>query len=292
MELFMDNIIYHYCSRAAFLGIVKSKSLWATDLLKMNDPHEVSQGKAIIEKLFSEYFPDSKLIDNRSLFDTSDDLFLSSSLSRNGDLLSQWRSYAVDGSGFSIGIDTNVLLRTNLNPYKSGTPLDVSGFGGVPEFSISEVLYDKEQFIENVRFILENHSKSYGVPFLKGRSGLLDSDFFLFSKLLEMNCLLKSDFYKDEQEVRVFKTKNRDRLDVNRKSPIFGKYDFVDFIDSNYGIKAYAPVFLTSDSGDETAVKKVIIGPKNGSDLKDVELFLKLNGFQFVEVSSSAGAYR
>lgn len=145
----MDHIIYHYCSRTAFLGIVKSKSLWATDLLKMNDPHEVSQGKAIIEELFTEYFPDSKLIDNRSLFDFSDDLYLASSLSKKGNLLSQWRSYANDGTGFSVGIDAEILRRINLNPWKSGIPLDGSERGGVPEFSISEVLYDEIFFREN-----------------------------------------------------------------------------------------------------------------------------------------------
>ncbi len=288
----MDNIIYHYCSRTAFLGIVKSKSLWATDLLKMNDPHEVSQGKAIIEELFTEYFPDSKLIENRSLFDNSNDLFLSASLSRNGDLLSQWRSYAADGSGFSIGVDTKVLLRTNLNPYKSGIPLDVNGLGGVPEFSISEVLYNQEKFIENVRLILEDHQKSYGTPSPKGRGMIRSPDIYLHSQLLEMSCLLKSIFYKDEQEVRVFKTKNRRYVNINDKTPFFSKHDSIDFLDSNYGIKAFAPIFLTSDSGDQTAVKRVILGPKNGSDLKDVELFLKSNGFQSVEVSCSAGAYR
>lgn len=288
----MDNIIYHYCSRTAFLGIVKSKSLWATDLLKMNDPHEVSQGKVIIEELFTEYFPDSKLIENRSLFDASDDLFLSASLSRNGDLLSQWRSYAADGSGFSVGVDTNVLLRTNLNPYKSGIPLDVNGLGGVPEFSISEVLYNQEKFIENVRLILEDHQKSYGTPSPKGRGMIRSSDIYLHSQLLEMTFLLKSIFYKDEQEVRVFKTKNRRYVNINDKTPFSSKHDSIDFLDSNYGIKAFATIFLTSDSGDQTAVKRVILGPKNGSDLKDVELFLKSNGFQSVEVSCSAGAYR
>ena len=38
--------------------------------------------------------------------------------SKNGDLLSQWRAYAEDGKGFSIGFDSNYIyhgLGVNIN---------------------------------------------------------------------------------------------------------------------------------------------------------------------------------
>lgn len=43
---------------------------------------------------------------------------LISCFSKNGDLLSQWRAYAEDGKGFSIGFDSNYIyhgLGVNIN---------------------------------------------------------------------------------------------------------------------------------------------------------------------------------
>lgn len=290
----MDNLIYHYCSQSAFLNIVKSKVLWATDLSKVNDPHEVEPGKAIIEKLFSEYFPDSELLDNQPIFEGGDELFFSCSMSKNGDLLSQWRSYAVDGSGFSLGFDPDILLRNNLSPFISGSTVEIGGIRGVPEFLIDSVIYDESSYIEKIRLEMEAYKSEYGIPFDKNKKHPRDvflNELLFDSHLLKLSCLYKSAYYKEEQEVRIFKSVSRSRLPISN-TPFDMKLRSVDFIDSTYGIKAYIPISLTSNDNYKPALQQVILGPKNNSNKKDIDLYLKIHGFIDIEVEKSKGFYR
>lgn len=289
----MDNLIYHYCSQSAFLNIVRSKSLWATDLSKMNDPHEVEPGKAIIEKLFSEYFPDSEWLENESIFENSDELFFSCSMSEKADLLSQWRSYAVDGTGFSLGFDKKTILRNNF-ALISGSSIEIDGLEGVPEFSIDNVIYDESEYKEKIKKEMEKFNIKYGTPFdrnNKNRKNIHLAELLFGSDLLKLSCLYKSNYYKEELEVRVFKMAKKSHLLI-KNFPIDMKIKKVDFIDSTYGIKAYIPISLTSQDGYMPALQRIILGPKNNSTIKDVDLFLKIHGFDDVKIEKSDGFYR
>ena len=100
---------------------------------------------------------------------------------------------------------------------------------------------------------------------------------------------MKSDFYKEEEEVRIYKSISTERNSINT-DPLMKKFRKFDFLDSPYGLKPYAPIFLSSNN--RTAIKEIIIGPKNQSSIKDVEMFLTLNGYPTVEILRSGGNYR
>ncbi|KYN78990.1 hypothetical protein A0J52_06860 [Clostridium sporogenes] len=115
---------YYYCSLSTFLNILKSKQIYLSDPLKMNDNLEI---KWYLDRLNDEK---SNANEFESVFDmmkmrsnidfTFEELVkcLNSKgqrsiyiccFSKESDILSQWRAYAEDGKGVSIGFDLEKL---------------------------------------------------------------------------------------------------------------------------------------------------------------------------------------
>lgn len=133
---------------------------------------------------------------------------------------------------------------------------------------------------------MEKFKGEYGTPFEEGRKGLRTSDIFFVRDLHSAGCLLKSLFYREEQEVRVFKA-------FLTGYPSFANHPDIqrlDYRSTPTGIKAFANVKLTGDN--ICSIKQVILGPKNDSSIEDVKTFLKINKLDDIEVIQSKGEYR
>jgi len=112
--------LYHYTTPQGLLGILGQHTLRATNVRYFNDPNELNYAAELVanvcEGLRSEY--PKKSIEQKflvdfphhfaSLVDEKNDIYVVS-FCENGDLLSQWRGYASNGSGFAIGFDTQAL---------------------------------------------------------------------------------------------------------------------------------------------------------------------------------------
>lgn len=112
--------LYHYTDQNGFIGIFKSKTLWATKIQYLNDSNEyylaIKIAKEIInEKIekekdlevkftYQEFITRTQLITNLNLCVCS--------LTEQGDLLSQWRGYSRKMGGYSIGFDFEGLKAT------------------------------------------------------------------------------------------------------------------------------------------------------------------------------------
>lgn len=117
----MENkLVYHYCSIETFLSIIQNSVLRLTDIEKSNDYSERVYMETLILKQFQKKInnnPNGYLLDNfivkyyQSLY-TSSNLY-ASCFSEDGDLLSQWRAYADNGTGVSIGFSKEYLEKTN-----------------------------------------------------------------------------------------------------------------------------------------------------------------------------------
>lgn len=280
-------LLYHYCDQSAFINIIKNKVLWASDLTKMNDPSELLHGPQILADLYSSIFPNSKVDLNKKISEPNNRIMhLACSMSKVGDLLSQWRAYSNNGSGFSIGIDQEDLTITNLVNGKSGKMIAGFEFDGAPDFEIAEVFYSKQEFEEYFGDKMRAFKKEYGTPYEKNRKGLRTSDIFLVRELEAAGCLFKSDFYKEEQEVRVFKAFLLDHPSF-QNHPDIRK---LDYRATSTGIKSFTNVNLVGKN--KCSIKEVILGPKNDSSINDIEIFLKINGLDNVKVIKSRGEYR
>lgn len=140
--------LYHYTDAAGLIGMLKYGKIWATEYRFLNDKSELTHtedltqsviGKAILSvktaasRIFCE-----RLIKNPS-FSNEYPAFVFS-LSEDRDSLSQWRGYARDGQGFTIGLSGPKLL-------------DFSTSDDDALFSIRKVVYDhikQEQLLDRV----------------------------------------------------------------------------------------------------------------------------------------------
>lgn len=107
------DVVYHYTTAEGLAGILSSGRVWATDCRFLNDRGEnklgVSEATAILQSGFeAQRSPFArKLIAALPTFYASDDAeqnFIFSTSSRRDDL-AQWRMYANDGQGFTVGFD-------------------------------------------------------------------------------------------------------------------------------------------------------------------------------------------
>lgn len=115
----LPTVLYHYTSIEGLLGIIGTKSIWASDILYLNDKDEFHHTLNLLESKAGENFKGRyKNKTKQLLYDLFKrkgileefDIYVFS-LSENGDLLSQWRGYCPH-FGFSIGFDYSLLVNT------------------------------------------------------------------------------------------------------------------------------------------------------------------------------------
>lgn len=107
-----DSPIYHYTSNDGFLGIIQTKTLWATKLHYLNDSTEFAYAIGLVKENLNDRlrrkddpcndFYKKAIADLHSIEDVH--IFVAC-FSEMGDLLSQWRGYCPNSVGYSIALD-------------------------------------------------------------------------------------------------------------------------------------------------------------------------------------------
>ena len=120
-EAVPSSIVYHYTSASGLHGIVTSKSICATNILYLNDSSELIYAAQMLQKVIDELLKDTRDASNKGLlfkvYERASFLHLLPtsvyvcSFTLQGNLLSQWRGYCPDGSGFSVGFDPSKLAQ-------------------------------------------------------------------------------------------------------------------------------------------------------------------------------------
>jgi hypothetical protein len=112
-------IIYHYTNDAGLRGILESGKLWLADIFNLNDPSELSHGFSHAVSILSKKAADGhrwtkvfaqafERLATQGELQASAHFFVGS-FSSSGDELGQWRAYADNGRGYTLGFDTKVL---------------------------------------------------------------------------------------------------------------------------------------------------------------------------------------
>ena len=112
-------ILYHYTNDAGLAGIIESGKLWFSDIFALNDPSELRHGLGIAIGLLKSRATDARpeIATFASMFERFDldagieaaGHFFICCFSADGDDLGQWRAYADNGQGFTLGFDTRTL---------------------------------------------------------------------------------------------------------------------------------------------------------------------------------------
>lgn len=211
------TILYYYCSNNAFHSIIENRSIWLSSLSLSNDSME---GKLVTE-ILARIAKDDGLVqaDLQRLLESVDLLEqiidgLGFCLSEDGDLLSQWRGYAADASGVSIGFSKEYLEQLAAairNQKKPGFTLQKIEYNPEDQLRLVEPTYKKiKEFlakgpfkISAMRGLLDVRSDEEieieNKKIKDAFSRLSMTVLTLFSKLF----LLKTSAFREEREWRL-----------------------------------------------------------------------------------------
>jgi hypothetical protein len=109
-----NELIYHYCTPAALIEIVRTRTIWLSASYTMNDATERGWGYAVFlevaKALEKETGPEfiKQIITPVAAGDRSSLLMLGC-FSLDADVLSQWRAYGDNGRGFAVGFSPRLM---------------------------------------------------------------------------------------------------------------------------------------------------------------------------------------
>jgi len=278
-----ESTLYHYCSNVVFCSIIEEATIWFSALSLSNDSMEGRLvGELLIEIARADQTEESKVgylqAIQEALLDYSPGFGFC--LSKRGDILSQWRGYADDGKGVSIGFNRQCLFSPPVSPIL------------VPP-TLEDVIYDRGKQIEilqdwynrikaNFETFNALHDRQLDVAEIGGSldysRNLTKAN--LHRSLLQIHeretFLMKSSGFKEEEEVRMILMENMGS-------------DVVEYRSVGNKVIPYVPYKLPKNS---KRINKVILGPKNSTPIPVVESMLKRHGLGDIEVVPSAIPYR
>lgn len=292
------KILYHYCNTDSFVSIIRNQSIRLSSLSLSNDSMEGRLIKTAIMKLAErDGLSDGEKVELRESLVFNERYFdgLGFCLSFYGDLLSQWRGYADDGYGVSIGFGV---------PYLKS--LIHSEHGNDPHFDLHQVRYKPAEHEAEINDIYTELRKLISLGAFKrtGMTGLLDTrsplqvmaddakikkaNEQLLLKLYDLapkQFTLKANAFNEEKEWRLISV-----MEGN-------KFDECEYRACRNRIIPFRTIKL----GDLTAIgtrrklkpiREVFLGPKNETPTSVVQAMLKQAGFGDVRVNKSKATYR
>ncbi|TWI65157.1 Protein of unknown function (DUF2971) [Pseudoduganella lurida] len=278
----MDTL-YHYCSSSAFYAIIQNRSIWLSSMQQSNDANEGKFAIEVITNWGKEDGLSEKLVDDiKNYLKTGTDSVgcLGFCLSEHGDRLSQWRGYADDGKGFSIGF-SRTYLESLCSP--KSDPIE--------KLWLKKILYEFDQHRSELSSLYSEIKRAAGRGIFRHGEELQkiilsedpsDKTIFreyanLVGKLVISSphlYTLKSSSFSEESEWRLLTSQTgsevRHRLVNNQIVP-------------------YCEISLL---GIGSPITEIILGPKQQSPVEVVQDFLKENKFGNALVRRSSATYR
>jgi hypothetical protein len=272
-----STICYHYCGLDKFVSIVRNKTLRLGNIFYMNDSKEVSWFFDVARKRIEEYLGDEDesssggrqqnvLVKLNSLLEKQQFYHIYAvCFSRKKDDLSQWRGYADDGRGVTLGIDIeNLRKQTNC-----------------PLLERVLVNYDKEEQVRKVDKTLEplldleessDDSSSSSSSGSEPRPAIR-----VFRELASLAPNFKNPAFRHEEEVRLIvrtKVPPDKELDPARfDKGWFSDFPLpIEFFEGHRGLVPFTKIRLSKN-----AVQSVGFGPRFGGyeDMVALKLFCR-----------------
>ncbi|SDU67953.1 DUF2971 domain-containing protein [Desulfobacula phenolica] len=275
----MEKLLYHYTNHVGLMGIMESKGIWASKIQYLNDfmefNHAIEVSKTIIKEkrekrkdsvldiLFNKLTDKLEQIKNLNIFVAS--------LSEEGDLLSQWRGYCPEGSGYSIGFSKKLIQKTIL-----------------PQgFTLARCIYDQKKQNELMKKII-NRAIQYTSPAKNKNADLeyilkiVDKAAFNFVADFEKTApFIKHPSFREEREWRIASNVIF-TSDVRHKMRI-GKSALVPYVEVNL-----------ADDKNDVPIRHIVVGPGPTGDLSmdSVGTYLSNNNVKRWTVNQSSIPYR
>lgn len=286
-------ILYHYCGNETFLSILQRREIWASELSLSNDHLEGKWVRKILSQLCDEQKVENS--DKLRLLSEFDRVasFVGAAgfcLSEEGDLLSQWRSYANDGRGISIGFSSEYF-----EALSKGLRLREND-----SYKLHRVTYDEVERKKLLSVPIEKMLKLIEKgAFQNPYGGLLiqpteqeKSQYIYAYKTLSLEFLIlglsiytmKNPAFKEEVEWRLISIISRG------VDSVVGDLPQMDYRACTDRVIPFRKIPLLSLS--TRAIQRVIIGPRNITPESVIKGALERFGFADVEVTRSTASYR
>ena len=318
-----DKLLFHYCSNQTMMSIIKHKQLWMSDISRSNDFNELTiflpdLYYAIEDKFDSNPFEllYSKNKGKQALQLILDDVdgFIGKALrsgrltsfvtcfSEFGDRLGQWRGYANDGKGCSIGFSKKELEKYCSNNQGKIRLCKVKYINQAEAHDY--VVAQADEILNLIRNLRTRVGETFNSNELSEEETELGMSILLYGTIEDFmldSLQYKWDAFKEENEWRMFFssiTKDEKILFAEEHElPEWIKYDKdlilrekVDFYAKEDCVVTYFPVELKELS--DSPIKKLFLGPKNTSYLHDIELLVAKEKIGKADVCKSSISYR
>lgn len=248
---FPDGPVFHYSTQRGLLGIVNTRSIWATNILYMNDAVELqyaidlaTKQIAILKGVMSAQ--DGTLLEQidfelgRIPRMRMDGIYVCS-FSLHGDQLSRWRGYCPEGNGFSIGID--LVKLQGLIPTQGFRPAKCVYAPKRQSELIQEFL---RRALTNLRIFLTKEATD--------DSGLETALAIIALNFLEIAPAIKHEKFSEEDEWRLISRPVR--FDDPRLRFREGKSTLIPYLE-----------FKLANPNDPLGIEKLYIGPTPHKEL-------------------------
>ena len=196
------DTLYHYTTFKGLLGILASRTLWASDIRYMNDSAEMKHAADLIKqdvaRRIAEGHQSPKLLNQFQYWVghriTHGHMLFSASFRSNGNLLSQWRGYSSHGKGVSVGFD----------------PRQILALAQQQSFQVGRCVYDPEaqsalisQVVDAVEAVAEAEGECTDQLRRPPEQSYYDSFEKVESDLLRIAAILKHPSFQEEEEWRI-----------------------------------------------------------------------------------------
>ncbi|WP_309547091.1 DUF2971 domain-containing protein [Rhizobium rhizogenes] len=296
----MDQTLYHYCSTQTGFAILQSRTFRLSPLSSANDSLE---GR-VLGKLFAQLLQGTGLpkgvVDVASVIvegyaDATEGFAFC--LSESGDLLSQWRAYAQNGTGIAIGFSSDFLTRDygTVNFGKAYYELQKVNYGetGLRDSLIPFAVEVEREFGSSGEFVALNAGITHqdALRALSDREADNHSLFWardetspaLLSKLMQTLAPLhfriygtKPQTFHEEREWRLLRYRHRVNLPE------------IEYWAGETSIRPFIPCLIAEPARE--AIKEVILGPKHQTNINWIRSFLQSVGLGHVKIITSEHA--
>lgn len=256
----MNEVMYHYCSVDTFFNIIKTSSIWLSDIAKSNDYQECVRCRVIVNKGMEEYLRDddealkvwstwyeSGVYNNFSM------KTFCGCFSESKDKLSQWRGYAEDGKGIAIGFDREVLEELN----------QISEF----HTAFGKVIYDNPQ--EYVQGIIADNIKKLEYK------GIGHVALELSWNYRMQFPFVKNPSFEEEKEWRVVVCSTIGHYNIPSSDNIL--FSKIKYRTTNNKLVPY--IEMNFEKVKQSIIKEIFIGPKSEVEVEDIVNFLSFYGY-------------
>ncbi len=260
--------IYHYTTQKGILGIIPSRSMWATQAYFLNDKNEVFLTFKLLENELSRLIGESQSSHHRSLLNEikhnlenlSPSHIFTISFCKEGDLLSQWRGYAAQGKGYALGFDLKSL--TNIAKKQN--------------FVAWPCVYNPTLQQELVNYLIDCWITKFSGPMID-HSKMLEE---INSSICKLAPVIKDESFIEEQEWRLISSTSDNKKNMDFRE---GAYSLIPYL--NFHLKI---------GKSKDCFKRIVVGPSPHTDLahNSLQMFLEHNSLESVEVVNSRIPYR